>query len=412
LDVHREFAQVAIWQDGQVSQAGRFATTPEQVRAFADSLGPYDEVALEATGNTWAIATLLAGRAGRVVVSNPVKTRAIAEAKVKTDKVDAQVLASLLAADFLPPVWLADAETATLRRQVLRRAHLVRQPTRVKNQVHAILHRNLIPRCPASDLFGIKGRVWLAEQQLPPDEKATASALLRQLDFQGEELSLIDADLARIALGRDDVHRLMSIPGVDAIVALSILAAIGDITRFRSPNKLVCYFGLNPRVRQSGGHPASHGRITKAGPGHARGMLVEAAWAAAKTPGPLRAFYQRVRARHGMQIAVVATARKLTVLCWHLLIKGEDYAFAQPSLRAHKHRKLELRAGLPPANGRKGKSSGYSLKAVRAAERELAAQGEAAYRTMVAAWQPSRPASKTRPPSVAVGVDASNGTRL
>ena len=86
-----------------------------------------------------------------------------------------------------------------------------------------------------------------------------------------------------------------------------------------------------------------------------------------------------------MQIAVVATARKLTVLCWHLLIKGEDYAFAQPALLAHKHRRLELRAGLPPANGRKGNASGYSLKAVRAAERDLATQGEAAYRTMVAA---------------------------
>jgi hypothetical protein len=167
------------------------------------------------------------------------------------------------------------------------------------------------------------------------------------------------------------------------------------ITRFRSPDKLVCYFGLNPRVRQSGGQQASHGRITKAGPGHARGMLVEAAWAAAKTRDPLRAFYQRVRARHGMQIAVVATARKLAVPCWLLLIKGEDYAFAQPSLLAHKHRRLELRAGLPPANGRKGNASGYSLKTVRAAERDLAAQGEAAYRTMVAAWQPTRPASKT-----------------
>jgi hypothetical protein len=206
----------------------------------------------------------------------------------------------------------------------------------------------------------------------------------------------------------------MGIPGVDAIVALSIVAAVGDITRFRTPDKLVCYFGLNPRVRQSGGQPASHGRITKAGPGHARGMLVEAAWAAARTPGPLRAFYQRVRARHGMQIAVVATARKLTVLCWHLLIKGEDYAFAQPSLRAHKHRKLELRAGLPPANGRKGNASGYSLKAVRAAERDLATQGEAAYRTMVAAWQPNRHTATQRRQSnrQTVGVDASNGTRL
>jgi transposase len=412
LDVHRDFAQVAIWQGGVVSEAGRFATTPEGVRAFAAGLGPADEVALEATGNTWAIVALLASCAGRVVVSNPVKTRAIAEAKVKTDKVDAEILARLLAADFLPPVWLPDPATSALRRQVLRRANIVRQRTRLKNQVHAILHRNLVVRSAASDLFGIKGRRWLAEQQLPPDEQATLIALLRQLDFQGHELALIDADLARIALARDDVTRLMSIPGVDAIVALSIVAAVGEITRFRSPDKLVCYLGLNPRVRQSGAHPASHGRITKAGPGHARGMLVEAAWAASRTPGPLRAFYQRVRARHGTQVAIVATARKLTVLCWHLLIKGEDYAFAQPSLLAHKHRKLELRAGLPPANGRKGNASGYSLKAIRAAERDLAAQGEAAYRTMVAAWQPSRPASKTRPPSVAVGVDASNGTRL
>jgi hypothetical protein len=126
LDVHREFAQVAVWQAGAVTQAGRIATTAEELRAFAEALGPVDEVALEATGNTWAIATLLASRAGRVVVSNPAKTRAIAEAKVKTDKVDAATLAQLLAADYLPAVWLADEATNALRRQVIRRAGLVR----------------------------------------------------------------------------------------------------------------------------------------------------------------------------------------------------------------------------------------------------------------------------------------------
>ena len=140
-------------------------------------------------------------------------------------------------------------------------------------------------------------------------------------------------------------------------------------------------------------------------------MLVEAAWSASKAPGPLRAFYQRVRARRGMQIAVVATARKLAVLCWHLMIKREDYAFALPSLAAHKRRKLELRAGLPTAHGpRKGKAAAYSLKAVRAAERDLAAQSEAAYRTMVAAWQPSRPATSSA--AGVAGAAASNGTRL
>lgn len=407
LDVHRDFAQVAVWQAGTLRQAGTFATTPEGVREFAAGLGPADEVALEVTGNTWAIATVLASRAGRVVVSNPAKTRAIAEAKVKTDKVDAAILAQLLAADFLPPVWMPDAATGALRRQVLRRAHIVRQRTRLKNQVQAILHRNLVPRCPAADLFGIKGRAWLAQQDLPADEQAAAAALLRQLDFHADELRLIDAELGKAALDRPEVLRLMTIPGVDATVALSIVAAVGDFTRFRTPEKLVAYFGLNPRVRQSGGQPASHGRITKAGPGHARGMLVEAAWSASKAPGPLRAFYHRVRARRGMQVATVATARKLTVLCWHLIIRQEDYAFALPSLVAHKQRKLELRAGMPAANGRKGRAAGYSLKEVRAAERDLAAQAETAYRTMVAAWQPARPRPKT-----VTGAAASRRTRL
>jgi transposase len=145
-------------------------------------------------------------------------------------------------------------------------------------------------------------------------------------------------------------------------------------------------------------------------------MLVEAAWSAARTAGPLRAFYTRVQARRGMQVAVVATARKLTVLCWHLIIKGEDYAFAQPSLVAHKQRKLELRAGSPAARGQKGNASGYSLKAVRAAERDLATQAEIAYRTMVAAWQPRRPTVSTAGTGSAarsgVGAAATTGARL
>ena len=405
LHLHREFAQVAIWEAGIVRQVGQIQTTPEALRLFADSLAPSDEVALEATGNTHAIARLLRGRVAQVVVSNPAKTRAIAEAKVKTDKVDAAVLAELLACDYLPAVWLADDQTHALRRQVARRAHTVRQRTRLKNQVQAILHRNLIPRCPAADLFGHKGRRWLAEQGLPVDERQAVAALLRQLDFHGQELRIIDAELGRVALRSPEVKRLMTIPGIDATVALSIVAAVGDFGRFGSPNKLVSYLGLNPRVKQSGGQPASHGRITKQGRAHARGMLVEAAWAASKTPGPLRAFYQRVRARRGMQIAVVATARKLAVLCWHLITKGEDYAFARPSLTAQKLRRLELRAGLPAKRGRKGTAAAYSLREVRERERALTEQAEHAYRQLVADWRAKAPGRKE-------GVAAANGARL
>ena len=316
---------------------------PRGGAAFAADLGPADEVALEATGNTWAIAALLASRAGRVVVSNPVKTRAIAEAKVKTDKVDAAILARLLAADFLPSVWLPDRRPGVASPGAAPGAYRAATDPAEKPGARDPAPqsgRALSGQRPVRD----QGPRWLARQQLPPDEQATALALLRQLDFQGEELALIDADLASVALGRDDVARLMSIPGVDAIVALSIVAAVGEITRFRSPDKLVCYFGLNPRVRQSGRHAASHGRITKAGPGHARGMLVEAAWAASRTRPAARVLPTGAGAA-GTQVAIVATARKLAVLCWHLLIKGESYAFAQPSLLARKHRTLELRAG-------------------------------------------------------------------
>ena len=404
LDVHREFAEVAIWQEGVVRSAGRIETTPEALRLFAGSLCERDEVALEATCNTHAIARLLERHVGRVVVSNPTKTRAIAEAKVKTDKVDAQVLAQLLAAGFLPSVWLADDETQALRRQVARRAHIVRQRTRLKNRVQSVLHRNLVPRCPAADLFGRKGRVWLAEQELPADELRALEALLRQLDFHGEELKLIDAELARVALARQEVKRLMTIPGVDATVSLSIVAAVGDFGRFSSPERLVSYLGLNPRVRQSGGQPASHGRITKQGRAHARGMLVEAAWVAAKIPGPLRAFYERVRARRGMQIAVVATARKLAVLCWHLIVTGEDYTYQRPSLTAQKLRALELRAGMPTRRGHRGSTHANNLKEVRTRERALSEQAERAYRQLVADWQAKAPKR--------AGTGATTGVRL
>jgi transposase len=404
LDVHREFAQVAIWQDGVLRQAGQIKATPEKLREFADSLAPTDEVVLEATCNTHAIAKLLQGHAARVVVSNPMKTKAIAEAKVKTDKVDAATLAELLAAGFLPGVWITDERTQALRRQVARRAHIVRQRTRLKNQVQSILYRNLIPRAPAADLFGAKGRKWLSEQPLPADERQAVQALLRQLDFHGQELRLIEGALAGVALQSSEVRRLMTVPGIDVTIALSIVAAVGDFSRFSSPRRLVSYLGLNPRVRQSGGQPASHGRITKQGRSHARGMLVEAAWAAAKTPGPLRAFFERIRARRGIQIAVVATARKLACLCWQLITNEEDYAYERPSLTALKLRRLELRSGMPARPGQKGRAASYWIKDVRARERALTEAAERSYQRLVADWQAKAPARR--------GVVAANGARL
>jgi transposase len=395
MDVHRSFAQIAVVEDGVCRDEGRIGVRPEELRAWAAGLRPDDEIALEATTNSDAIATMLRPLVRRVVVSNPRKTRAIAEAKVKTDKVDARILAQLLAADFLPGTWVADDRTRMLRRLVMRRTHLVKQRTRVKNQVHAIMARNLVPTCPHADLFSGVGRSWLTRQDLPADEWRSVEALIRQLDFHGEELAQVDRDIALEAIDDPIVARLMTVPGIDVTVAISILAAVGDFARFDSPDRLVSYLGLNPRVRQSGSGPATYGRITKAGPAQARGMLVEAAFSASRAPGPLRAFYRRVKERRGFQIATVATARKMTVLCWYLITNAEDYAFARPSLNAHKRRKLELAAGATSRRGPvRGVSHDYHVKQLRDQERAIVEHAERSYEVLVAHWQPQRPAAR------------------
>jgi hypothetical protein len=134
---------------------------------------------------------------------------------------------------------------------------------------------------------------------------------------------------------------------VNLIVAVTFLAAVGNIERFPDRRTLVAYLGLDPKVRQSGDAPATHGHISKQGSAPVRVALVEASWSAVGNPGPLRAFYQRIRARRGHQIAITATARKLACLFWVLLWRQQVYAFGQPSLTAKKLRRLQLTAGAP-----------------------------------------------------------------
>jgi transposase len=392
LDVSRTVAEIAYLEGGRIQPGGRVELVSPALQGFVKRLHRTDEVVLEATGNTAAVVAALKPYVARVIVANPLQVRLIAEAKVKTDKIDAAVLAQLYASGFLPEVWIPDEDTLALRRQVARRAQIVRQRVRLKNEIHSVLAAHLRPRCPAADLFGRKGRAWLAEQPLPMDERLGVEQRLRELDRLGEDLAAIDRLLGEAVLEDAHVHQLLTIAGVNATVAIGLLAAIGDITRFRSPEKLVSYFGLNPSVYQSGLQPAQHGHISKRGRSHARAMLVEAAWAASKSPGPLRAFFERIRVRRGQQIAAVATARKLAVIIWHVLAGNEDYAWNRPALTAAKRRALELQAGWPAKRGQKGEAAAYSLKHVRDQERALAEQAERAYAKFVARWQ-ARPKS-------------------
>jgi transposase len=166
-----------------------------------------------------------------------------------------------------------------LRRLVSRRRGLVKRRTQVKNEISAVLHRNLKGANPASDPFGKKGRAWIAAQQLPIDERLTVDGCLRQLDFFGDELAEIDRLIAQQVLGDEDVRRLMTIPGIDVVTAATLVAVIGDVRRFPTSRQLVGYLGLHPTIRQSGNGPARHGRLSKEGLGRRppcarRGRLV------------------------------------------------------------------------------------------------------------------------------------------
>jgi len=185
----------------------------------------------------------------------------------------------------------------------------------------------------------------------------------------------------------------MTVAGVNLICAATFIAAIGHADRFLTSRKLVAYLGLDPKVRQSGEAPARSGPISKRGFAAARWALVEAAWSVVLQPGPLHAFYDRTRARRGHGKAIVATARKLAVLFWCMLTRGEDYAHQQPSLTKKKLRRLEITAGAPKyAKTARGVWS--SNQAIRQAERELAAQAEASYKRLVTDQQAAAPGRK------------------
>jgi transposase len=384
LDVHRDFCEVAIVEAGEVRSAGRIETTPATLELFAQSLCASDRVVLEVTGNAWEIARILEPHVGEVLVVHPGDT-GIRQARAKTDRLDARALARLLAAGSLDGLWMPDEQTRALRRRLARRGQLVRARTRAKNECHAVLVRRLIKKPAVSDLFGLAGRRWLREVELPIWERETVDGCLRQIEFLDQEIAEVEKQVARDALGSPQIKRLMTVPGVNVIVAATVLAALGDVGRFPGQRQLVGYLGLDPRVRQSGSTPATHGRISKQGSASARHALVEASWSVVRQPGPLRAFYQRIRARRGHQVAVVAAARKLACLFWCMLARGEDYAYGQPSLTKKKLRRLELQAG---AERGKVKAGIWSTnQAMRQAERELARQAEQAYQRTVADWQ-------------------------
>lgn len=346
LDVHKRVVEAcAVDPKGAILWRHRFGALRADLASFAKRLFSTDRVALEATTNTWAVVEVIRPVVEEVVVSNPIRTRAIAEAKIKTDKVDAHVLAQLLRCDYLPSVWVPEQKTQDLRQLVGRRAALVGNRTAIMHRIKSALAQKLIVP-DIGKLVGPKGRQLISEMKLDPQTRLLVDSDLALLTDLERQMDIVGRELRGRAYEDERIKLLITLPGVDVTVAQAMLAAWGDPGRFRDADHAAAYLGLVPSTKQSAS-TCYHGPITKQGNRRARVMLVQAAQHLADNPGPLGFFFRRLAKKKNRQIAVVATARKLAVIAWHLLKHGEPYRYALPHQTAPKLARLRTLGGGP-----------------------------------------------------------------
>jgi transposase len=322
VDLHQRFCYMtALEASGKILQAGPVTNEKLALRKyFRQFRGKEVQVAVEACGFWPAFREVVEPEVKRLVLVHPQRVKAIASAKLKNDRVDSETLAHLLRCELLPESWKADRETQARRQQVRLRATLVRHRTRLKNQVHAVLHQQGL-RSPVTDVFGKRGRQWLAGVQLPASAREAVSVCLRLLDGYSAEIQKQNLQLREKAKGDERVRWLMTIPGIGECGAMLLLAEIGMIGRFRDQAALCSYAGLVPRVRESAGK-AARGAITRQGSPWLRWIMVEAAQVATRCSPAAKRYYQRLLRKKHKHVARVALARKLLSAVYALLHDG------------------------------------------------------------------------------------------
>ena len=327
-DLHQQFSQVVVGtKDGKKRRNLKFHHFPgmfehPHLRKF---LQPPIEIAIEASSGWYWVVDELEKMGAKVHLVHPLKTKLIAESRVKTDKIDANVLFDLLRTGFLPESYIPSGEVREKREIHRHRAALVKIRTSAKNRVHSILAK-LGVFFKISDIFGIKGRKALEKvtPNLKPVYKEEITRFLVLIDWLDKEIEKIEKKIRSLAKDNSLIKLLMTIPGISYYSALLILSEIGDINRFAHPKKLVSFSGLNPGVNKSGKHFYNL-PITKQGNTWLRWILIQIAPLAARSDERLKRIFQRIAKRKGNNTAKVAVAREILKAVYWVLKKRVPY---------------------------------------------------------------------------------------
>ena len=322
IDLHRRRSHVsAIDDEGTEVISRRIENDPATFLELLAELDGESEIALEATYGWEWLADLLRDAGYQLHLAHPLRTKAIASARVKTDAVDAHTLAYLLRADLLPEAYVAPRELRDLRDLLRHRIALTQMRSALKNRVHAQLARHGIQR-RHSDLFGRSGRELLHDLALREPPRRRLDSLLALIGDFDHQIAAAAREIDARARRDQRVDVLTQIRGLGPYTAMLVVAEVGDVGRFATARKLCAWAGLTPTVRSSDGR-ARLGHITRQGSRPLRWALVEAAQKAATGGGPLRQSFERIAKRRGRKIAKVAVARKIATLCYYGLRDGE-----------------------------------------------------------------------------------------
>lgn len=324
IDLHKDYLMVGAVDAQQkvVLPPRRF--TWHEFAVWQRHLAATDAVVLEATSNAWTLYDQLVPQVCSVTVAHPLLVKLITAARVKTDAQDTIKLARLLAAGLIPPVWVPPPAVRELRGLIAHRRRLINLRTQARNRLHSVLQRhNLIP--PASGLFAADQRPWWTTLALPAVEHLRVRQDLALLDHLEPQLREVETELLRLSTMKPwaaQVPFLVQLPGIGVLTAMVLLSAIGEIERFAHAKQLVGYSGLGASVHASG-QTYRTGGITKQGRRELRAAMVEAAWAAVEHSEHWKQQFDRLTARIGKRKAIVAIARKLLVVVWHVLTEHQ-----------------------------------------------------------------------------------------